>query len=74
MKYEEIKNLSLHEVNEKIKTEEEVLQKLKFAHAISPIENPMKIKHTRKYLARLKTAQRAKKFENNQQHNDTKES
>ena len=41
-----------------------VMQKLKFAHAISPIENPMKIKETRKLIARLETELKAKALEN----------
>lgn len=62
MKYREIKLLSLEELREKIAAEVEILRKLKFAHAISPIENPMKIKHSRKFLAKLKTAQRAQEL------------
>lgn len=56
MKNSEIKELSLEDINDRIRAEEETLQKLEFAHAISPIENPMKIKSTRKTIARLKTA------------------
>ena len=55
MKNADIKALSVEEIREKIKLEEENLQKLKFAHAISPIENPMRIRVTRKLVARLKT-------------------
>lgn len=55
MKQTEIKSLSVDELNEKIVMEQDSLQKLQFAHAISPIENPMKIRHTRKLIARLKT-------------------
>ena len=55
MKNADIKALSTEEIREKIKLEEENLQKLKFAHAISPIENPMRIRVTRKLIARLKT-------------------
>ena len=58
MKNSEIKALSLEEIKQKIAAEKEVLQKLKFAHAISPIESPMKIKETRKLIARLETALR----------------
>eukprot|EP01132_Coremiostelium_polycephalum_P003006 gene3006-3754_t len=36
------------ELQEKIKVEQESLRKLKFAHAISPIENPTTIKNTRR--------------------------
>jgi large subunit ribosomal protein L29 len=32
------------------------LKKLEFAHAISPLENPMSIRALRKDVARLKTA------------------
>ena len=55
MKNEEIKALSLAELKEKLGTEQEALRKLKFAHRVSAIENPMKIKETRKLVARLKT-------------------
>jgi large subunit ribosomal protein L29 len=55
MKNADIKALSVEEIREKIKLEEENLQKLKFAHAISPVENPMRIRVTRKLIARLKT-------------------
>lgn len=60
MKQTEIKALSVAELNEKIASEQESIQKLQFAHAISPIENPMKIRHTRKLIARLKTELTAK--------------
>jgi large subunit ribosomal protein L29 len=59
MKYKEIRSLSLEERNVKLAAEEENLKKLRFAHAISPIENPMRIKHSRKLIAKLKTARRA---------------
>ncbi|MEO1654295.1 MAG: 50S ribosomal protein L29 [Bacteroidota bacterium] len=55
MKYSEIQSLETEEIAEKIKVEKEVLQKLRFAHAISPVENPMKIRGTRKLIARLLT-------------------
>ena len=62
MKYEEIKALSLEELKDRMATEKENLQKLKFAHAISPIENPMKIRETRRVVARLATELRAKEL------------
>ena len=55
MKYSEIKGLSLVELQDKLSSEQETLRKMKFAHQVSPIENPMKIKETRKLVARLKT-------------------
>ena len=64
MKNSEIRALSIEELESKIKGELEGLQKLKFAHAVSPIENPMRIKETKKLIARLNTALRAKQVEN----------
>lgn len=57
MKYSEIQSLSPEEHQEKLDGELANLQQLKFAHAISPIENPMRIQQSRKDIARLKTAQ-----------------
>jgi len=64
MKNTEIIALTEEELKSKIHGENESLQKLKFAHAVSPIENPMKIKEARKLIARLNTALRAKEIEN----------
>lgn len=60
MKNSEIKALSANELKDKIAAEEENLQRLKFSHAITPLENPMKIRNTRRLIARLKTELRAK--------------
>jgi len=60
MKYSEIKGLSLVELQEKLSSEREALRKMRFAHQVSAIENPMKIKETRKLIARLKTELTAK--------------
>jgi len=59
MKYRELKSLSLEERNARLLAEEENLQRLRFAHAISPIENPMRIRHSRRLIAKLKTARKA---------------
>lgn len=64
MKNSEIRGLSVEEMSQKLKAEKEVLQKLQFAHAISPIESPTKIRETRKLIARLETALRATTLEN----------
>ena len=55
MNNSEIKSLSITELQERITFEKENLHKLKFAHAISPIENPMKIKQARHLIARMNT-------------------
>ena len=56
---------SLKEMNEadlksRIEEDELRIKKLKFAHAVSPLENPMSIRGVRKDLARLKTELRKK--------------
>jgi large subunit ribosomal protein L29 len=63
MKYAEIKGLSVAELTEKIASEKEVLRKMRFAHRVSAIENPMKMKATRKLIARLNTELRAKEIQ-----------
>jgi len=60
MKNAEIKGLTVAELNEKIGSEKETMRKMKFAHQISAIENPMKIRETRKLISRLKTELTAK--------------
>ena len=67
MKNTEIRELSTEELEEKIREEKEVLQKLRFAHAISPIENPMKIQATRRLIARLMTEFHARKSSETQE-------
>jgi len=62
MKSAEIRKLKVEEIKEKIRGEKESLQKMKFAHAISPIENPMKIRETKKLIARLYTELRNKEL------------
>ena len=63
MKNSEIKALSATELQEKIGSEKEGLRKIMFAHQISSVENPMKIKESRKLIARLKTELRAKELQ-----------
>lgn len=55
MKVKEIKELSTAEIQERIVTEKNTLDQLKLNHSISPLDNPMQIKDTKKTIARLKT-------------------
>jgi len=55
MKYEEIKSLTTEEIVEKVKEEKALYTKLQFNHAVSPIENPMKLRASRKIIARYLT-------------------
>jgi large subunit ribosomal protein L29 len=59
---------SIHGMNEqdlkaKINEDELRLKKLQFAHAISPLENPMTIRNLRRDIARLKTELKKKELE-----------
>jgi large subunit ribosomal protein L29 len=63
MKHDDVKGYSVEELREKIGSEGEALRKLKFAHKVSAIENPMRIKETRKLIARLKTELNSKEKE-----------
>jgi large subunit ribosomal protein L29 len=60
MKNSEITGLNVVELKEKILSEQEGLRKMKFAHQVSAIENPMKIKETRRLISKLKTVLTAK--------------
>ena len=55
MKTSEIKDLTTEEIREKIETEKAALTKMKMNHAVSPLENPMLIRTTRRNIARLMT-------------------
>ena len=51
-----LKDLNANDLQARIQEDELRLKKLEFAHAISPLENPMSIRALRKDVARLKTA------------------
>ncbi|MBI2729240.1 MAG: 50S ribosomal protein L29 [Sphingobacteriales bacterium] len=57
-----IKDLNEADLQARIKEDELRLKKLEFAHAISPLENPMSIRDMRKDLARLKTELQKRKL------------
>ena len=60
MNQADIKQLSVNDLRERIKEEKGTLVKLKLNHSVSPIENPLKIRFTRKTIARLQTELRKK--------------
>ncbi|ARS37409.1 50S ribosomal protein L29 [Pontibacter actiniarum] len=65
MKNSEITALSTAELQEKLNTEKANMQNMRFAHAISPLENPMKIRETKRLIARLNTEIRRREIEAN---------
>jgi len=62
MKNSELRGLNPEELRNKLIVEKENYQKLKFAHSVTPIENPMRIKETRKLVARIQTELKAKEI------------
>ena len=64
MKQAEITGLSVADLCEKLAEEKKAISKLKLSHAVSPIENPMKIRATRKGIARLLTQLKASEAAN----------
>ena len=57
-----LKDLNLIDIKSRIHEEELRLKKLEFAHAISPLENPISIRNLRKDIARLKTEWRKREL------------
>ena len=63
MDQEVIRELSTAELIERLEDETKQLVKLKINHAVSPLENPNKLKAYRKIIARLKTELRKRELE-----------
>ena len=63
MKQEVIRELSTPELIERLDEERLQLNKLKMNHAVSPLENPNKIKAYRRTVARLVTELHKRKLE-----------
>jgi len=55
MEQKVIRELTTGEIQERLDEEKRQLTKLKLNHAVSPLENPNKIKAYRKTIARLQT-------------------
>jgi large subunit ribosomal protein L29 len=65
MKTSEIKELTVKEIVEKLQVEKENLVRLKLNHAVSPLDNPMKIQISKKNIARLRTVLRERELKEN---------
>jgi large subunit ribosomal protein L29 len=62
MKQEVIRELSTAELIERLDEERKQLIKLKLNHAVSPLENPNKIKTYRRTIARMVTELRSRQL------------
>jgi large subunit ribosomal protein L29 len=61
----DIKELTTKELEEKIADEKSLLIRQKLNHAVSPLDNPHKIRRTKKEIARLLTELQVRKISNN---------
>lgn len=57
-----IRDMNIADLKTKIQEDELRMKKLEFAHAISPLENPMTIRGLRRDIARLKTELKKKEL------------
>jgi len=56
MKQAEINKLSKEDLHDKLAELQKRIEELKMTHSISPLENPLQIRSSRRVIARLKTA------------------
>ena len=66
-KKQELKDLTALELKDKLQTEQESLGKLRFNHAVSPVESPAQLRSTRKGVARILTEMRRREIANTAQ-------
>ncbi len=62
MKTSEIKELSTPDLIERIDTERTMLVRMRLNHAITPLDNPQKLKQAKINIARLLTELRAREL------------
>lgn len=63
MKNSEIRELATNEIVEHIDEEKARLQTLKLNHSVSPLENHLQLKNSKRHIARLKTELRRREIE-----------
>lgn len=63
MKNTEIRELSTTELQDKLVALQAELVKMRMNHAVSPLENPLSLRHQRKDIARLLTELRKRESE-----------
>ena len=62
MKASEIRELSQEELQRKVEELKQVLFNLRFQHEIGQLENPQKVKQTRREVARVRTVLREREL------------
>lgn len=54
-KKQDIKDLTVQELNDKVQESQIAYKKARFNHAVSPLDNPVSLREMRRDVARLKT-------------------
>jgi large subunit ribosomal protein L29 len=67
MKTREIRELTTKEIQERLLEERVTLDRMVLNHSISPLDNPAKIRESRRTIARFKTELRKREIELNKQ-------
>jgi len=62
MKISEIRELSMPDLLERLDTEKTMLVRMKMNHAITPLDNPQKLKQAKLTIARLQTELREREL------------
>lgn len=62
MKATELRELTVKEILEQLENEKSFLAKQRLNHAVSPLDNPLKLKEARRNVARLMTVLREKQL------------
>ncbi len=62
MKNTEIKELSTKELLERLESEKETLVRLRLSHAVSPLDNPIKLRDVKRNIARLMTEKTKREY------------
>jgi large subunit ribosomal protein L29 len=67
MKNSEVREFSLKELKERIESEKEILVRMRLNHAVSPLDNPIKLRDAKKNVARLLTELRKRETSESEQ-------
>lgn len=62
MKVSEIRELTTQELEERLQTTQDELASQKLVHAISPLQNPQRLRAERRDIARIKTVLREREL------------
>ena len=63
MKQSHVNDLTTDEIREKVKEERSSYVKMKMAHSVSPLDNALKLKYSRRAIARMETELRKRSMQ-----------